>query len=93
MRARRRAWELVNVAKRGDRTSEIVDWVIVSLIVLNVAAVLLDSVASVRALFASWFFWFEIVSVAVFTVEYLTRLYACVEDARYRGAIHGRVNL
>jgi voltage-gated potassium channel len=65
---------------RGARdVSHYIDGCLVILILLNVAAVLLESMESVRAAFASEFRLFEIFSVAVFSIEYLLRLWSCVE--------------
>jgi len=62
--------------------SRIVDSCLVILILLNVAAVLLESMESVRLVFAAQFRLFEILSVAVFSVEYLLRMWVCVEGDR-----------
>jgi len=55
------------------------------LILLNVGAVILESVEQLNREHAKAFRMFEIASVAVFSVEYLLRLWVCVEDPRYSG--------
>ncbi len=49
-------------------------------------AVLLESMAELAARYAEAFWWFEVFSVAVFTVEYGLRLWTCNEDPRRRYA-------
>lgn len=61
------------------RSSRVIDSFLIGLIILNVLAVILESVPSIEARFATWFFWFELFSVAIFTVEYLVRIWAAVE--------------
>lgn len=91
MGLRRRVWEIVEVAAPGDRASRTFDITILTLIGLNVLAVVFGSVESVEARWGWQLYVFEIVSVAVFTVEYLARLWACVEDARYAHGLRGRL--
>lgn len=64
-----------------------------TLISLNVLAVILQSIASLDARFHGYFLAFEIVSVIVFTIEYTLRLWTCIERPEYRqqGPIAGRI--
>jgi voltage-gated potassium channel len=59
--------------------SRAVDSFLITLIVLNVIAVILESVPSIETRFAGWFLWFERLSVAIFTVEYLARIWSSIE--------------
>jgi voltage-gated potassium channel len=55
------------------------------LIGLNVLAIILESVNDIYAQFQTQFFWFEVFSVAVFSVEYLLRLWTIVEKRTKSG--------
>ena len=59
--------------------SRSVDGFLITLIVLNVAAVILESVPSIESRFGTWFLWFERVSVSIFTVEYIARIWSSIE--------------
>lgn len=59
------------------------DYFISGLIILNVIAIILESFEPVYAQFRDFFFWFEFFSVAVFSVEYLLRLW--VADMHFQG--------
>ncbi len=87
---RRRAWEVLEVAEVGDRTSHLFDLFIITLIFLNVIAVILVSVESLELQYGYYFELFELVSVIVFTVEYIARLWSCVADSRYARPVRGR---
>jgi voltage-gated potassium channel len=65
--------------------------VLVALIIGNVVAVILESVHSLHARFAGAFDAFEWFSVAVFTVEYLLRVWSATADPRYAHPVTGRL--
>ena len=64
---------------------------LVALILANVVAVILESVHSLHARFAPAFDAFEWFSVAVFTVEYLLRVWSATADPRYAHPVTGRL--
>ena len=87
-RIRRRTHELLRPPKPVNIASRAVDVVILALIVANVLTLILESVASVYNAYGSWFWVLEALSVAVFSVEYLLRVWSSVEDPRFAGP-HG----
>jgi voltage-gated potassium channel len=89
---RRRVWEIVEAARPGDVASRRFDVFILLLIALNVVAVIAQSVPRVEQDLAGPLFAFEAFSVAVFSVEYLARLWSCVEDPRFERPVRGRVH-
>lgn len=62
-----------------------------ALIVANVAAVILESVHALYARYRLAFDAFEWFSVAVFTVEYLLRVWSATADPRYARPVLGRL--
>ncbi len=76
---RRRVHEILEVAKPGDRPSRVVDTLLVVLIGTNVLAVIVESMPSLPAKQREALEIFDIISVAVFTAEYLLRIWSCVE--------------
>lgn len=52
------------------------------LIFANIVAVVLETVEPLAKAYARFFDWFEIVSVALFLIEYVLRLYACTASPR-----------
>lgn len=91
MNVRKRTWEIVEAAKAGDTASRVFDIAILALIFLNVMAVIIGSVQSVQERWGAFLDLFEIVSVIIFTVEYVARLWSCTVDPEYSGRIRGRV--
>ena len=90
--ARRRTWEILQPTGPGDWASRTFDAFILTLIVLNVLAILLESIPTIyRRVHPAFFFWFEVVSVAIFTFEYLLRVWSCVESPRFQPSLPGRL--
>lgn len=88
---RRRTWELLEPAAEGDAVGRFVDLAIRGLIALNVLAVVLETVPAIRDATGPAFHLFELLSVAVFSVEYLLRVWSCTATDRYSGAVRGRL--
>jgi len=70
-----------------------VETFLVGLIVANVVAATLETVPSINQVYGLHLIAFEVFSVAVFTIEYLLRLWTVPEDPRFRrtGALSGRI--
>ncbi|MCL5942955.1 MAG: ion transporter [Actinobacteria bacterium] len=93
-RLRQRMWDLLEVTYQRDDHSPVIDWYDTSLavlIILNVLAVVLASIESLGEAYAPYFYAFEVFSVAVFTIEYVLKLWVCTVDDRYSRPIVGRV--
>jgi voltage-gated potassium channel len=90
-RLKRRTYEIVERVDGDDREGYAFDLFVMALIVLNVAAVMVETVESLSAPAAGALRLFEVFSVFVFSAEYLLRLWSCTSDPRYRGSVRGRV--
>jgi voltage-gated potassium channel len=88
---RRRTHSFLNATKSAGGLSRAFNLFIVVLILLNILAMILQSVETIDKLVPRGFLWFEYFSVAVFSVEYLLRMWSCVEDSRYRRPVLGRL--
>ncbi len=90
-RVKRRAYEIVEPTPEGDRASHLFDIAILTLISLNLLAIALETIAPLAERAGGAFLVFEIVSVAIFTVEYLARVWVCTEDPEYAHPVKGRL--
>ena len=73
--------ELAGILEDTEHRSRAGRWLdgfLVTLILLNVLAIILESVPSFAAAYRQTFEQFELFSVLVFTFEYVTRIYCCV---------------
>lgn len=78
---RLRCYEVLERAEPGDRLSQIADVLLVTLIVLSATAIILESIGALYLDYGRYFLLFEVCTVGVFTIEYLLRLWCCVEGA------------
>lgn len=88
--ARRKTWQLL-AANEGGRSGRITDVAIMAIILTNVFAIILETVDALAAAYGPVFFWIEVVSVAIFTVEYIGRLWSCIEYPGYDRMIVDRL--
>ncbi len=89
--ARKRTYRILEKAAHGDVVSRSVDLFLITLIVLNVVVVILETVAALKLRYHHFFHYFDVISIAIFSVEYLLRVWACTVDPRFRSPFWGRV--
>ena len=90
---RTRIYEIVEATQPDDVHGQWFDYFIVALIITNVIAVILETVEGLYVAYTEFFTGFELFSVAVFTVEYLVRLWVVVDSSNenYRHPFNGRL--
>ncbi len=88
---KKRIYEILEVAAPGDRASRAFDIFLMTLIILNVLAVILGTVAKLSFRYSHLFRIFEIFSVLVFTGEYALRVWSCTVNPKYKRPVHGRI--
>jgi voltage-gated potassium channel len=72
---KQKIYNLVEKGAHGSKINLIFDYFIVSLIILNVTAVALDTLTGVNPAILQFLRIFEIISIIIFTIEFLMRLY------------------
>jgi voltage-gated potassium channel len=91
--ARHRVYVVLEGGRTGGVIGHVVEAVLITLIVANVLAYTLQSIPSVDAQYARFFVILEWVSVVIFTVEYLVRLWTALEDpTSQKGRYWGRIS-
>lgn len=86
-----RVYTILDLAEPHDLVSKYFDLFLLGLIFLNLIAVALETVDSLFEQYFWWFRGFEIISVAIFTIEYLLRVWSCTVNKDYRHPFWGRV--
>ena len=81
---RRRVWEILEHGRAGDRVARAVHAGILTLIVVNITAVVLETVPRLAAAYEPWFSAIELVSVVLFAAEYALRLWVAPEHPAFR---------
>ena len=88
---RYKIYALVNETPTSGELHHIFDFMIVVWVILSVLSVIFESVQSVNYYLHSEFVILDIMAVAVFSTEYLMRIYSCPEDPRFKGWLTGRL--
>jgi hypothetical protein len=83
---------LMNETPTSGRLHHQLDLIFIIFIIASVAAVFLETIPSVHEPLKLEFYWFDTIAIAVFTVEYLLRLYAAPEQDPNRSGIIGRLS-
>jgi len=76
-----RIYRLVEKGSHGNRTNKYFDYFIMSLIILSVISIILESIPEINGNYNRLLKGFNLFSIIIFTIEYLLRLY--VSDLTY----------
>lgn len=90
MTIRRRLYLTLEPTEKGGLPERIFEIALVCIIILNILAIILESVKSIQADYADLFRQFEVFSILFFTLEYILRVYSIVENPKYKDPIAGR---
>jgi voltage-gated potassium channel len=81
---RRGTYEVLEPGPGGSLASRVVERAIIALIVVNLLAVILESVPALEREYGKLFLVVELASLVIFTVEYFLRLWVAPEHEQYR---------
>ena len=84
-----RTFDIISKAEDDDRASRLFDLTIMSLILLSIVSIVLESFADIAAAYAHVFSFVEAFTVFVFTLEYALRIWTA--DLLYPGAKRPRL--
>jgi voltage-gated potassium channel len=76
----------------GDKHwDKVINVFIIVLIVLNVLAVIIETVEPIHNKYADFFYYFDLVSVIIFTIEYVLRVWSSNHEEKYKHSFWGRL--
>lgn len=79
-----KTYQLLESETGSSLTAKIITWFLISLIITNVAAVIIASEQEYYQLHKELFVTFELISLSLFCLEYLLRVWCCVEATKYK---------
>jgi voltage-gated potassium channel len=85
-----RIYEIIEGPVPGDTAHRAFEFFIVTLITANVLAVMMETEKAIHLRYSNAFKTFDTFSVAIFTIEYVMRFWACTKNPKFRGALLGR---
>lgn len=74
-----------------DKTAQYIEYFLIALIFLNIVAIVIETVKDIHDQYHQRLHEFEVFSVVIFTIEYLLRLWTCVENPKFRSRFGGRL--
>lgn len=77
MLSKKRVWSLLEPANEKDLNSKLVDMFLLMLITLNIIMVVVETVEEIYINHKLFFKYFEYLSVSIFLIEYIGRLWSC----------------
>lgn len=92
MTLRRRIYLTLEPTEKGGTIERIFEFFLIIIILLNIIAILADSIITIHNEYKLLFERFEIFSVVFFTVEYIARIYSIVENPTYKNPLKGRIS-
>jgi voltage-gated potassium channel len=90
-RRRAQLFAILHAPDPGNRTARWANYVLAALILANAVSITLESVPGLNRSLARTLWWFECVSTGLFIVEYLARVWTCVEQGHLSRPIAGRL--
>jgi len=89
-----KTYQLLESETKQGLTAKIVNWLLILLIVSNVTAAIVSSDQNYFVLYKQTFILFEKISLTIFSVEYLLRVWCCIEDIKYQNTpkLKARIN-
>lgn len=93
MNVRKRMAELLEQGHHDDQHSQVINLLLILLIAMNVVAIFLETVDPIYEKYQQLFWYFEVFSVVIFTIEYLARVWSSIdlEEAADSSPIRGRI--
>jgi len=90
-RVKHRLHELLEISDPHDNATKIFNLILFGFIILNVLAVIVETTPQSQHMH-QWLRDFETLSMWIFTLEYLTRIWTCNENPHYANAVTGRLH-
>jgi len=91
MTFRRRVYLILEPTEKRNILERIFEIILVTIIVLNILAIVSESIKEVHDQYGHLFHHFEVFSVVFFTIEYILRVYSIVEHKTYKHPVTGRL--
>lgn len=90
-RLRAQVFAILHARDAGNRLTRWVNYVLTLLILANAAAITVETLPGLTSAHRAALRWFETVSTGIFIVEYLARLWTCVEQHHLSDPVRGRL--
>jgi len=91
MTLRRCLYLILEPTEKGGVVERIFEVILISIITLNIFAIIFESVEAIELKYGNEFRKFEVFSIIFFTIEYFARVYSIVEHPKFKHPVWGRL--
>lgn len=91
MNVKKRCYEILFVVDEDDSTAVWINNFLQIVIILNIMAITIASVGNIQHDWKKPLYFLELMSVSVFSLEYIVRIWSCSLAAKYSHPLYGRI--
>jgi voltage-gated potassium channel len=88
---KRKVYSLLHPEIGDTRLDKVINAFIIFLIASNIVAVIIETVPGIYKNHEEFFHYFDVISVAIFSIEYVLRVWSANYETKYRHPIQGRL--
>jgi len=88
---RQNIFALLNPTPHSYEVNKYIDYVVILAVLISVICIILETVQEVNSVWSAEFKTLDILTVTIFSIEYVLRVYSCCEIQRYSKPIRGRI--
>jgi voltage-gated potassium channel len=88
---KQKVYSLLHPEVGDTKLDKVINAFIIFLIATNIVAVIIETVPSIYNGREHFFHYFDVVSVTIFTIEYILRVWSANCESKYKHRIHGRL--
>ena len=81
---------LLHPTQGNTRWDKIINVFLITLILLNLIAVILETEPEIYNSNKNFFHYFDLISVIIFTIEYVLRVWSCTHEKKYAALVLGQ---
>ena len=70
--------------KTDNKINRVFNNAMILIISLNIIAFILETEKDFYEDYKLYFYWFELISIGIFTIEYILRIYTCNVESKYK---------
>jgi len=82
---------LFNATPQSHSVNKYIDHVVIMSVLVSVVCIVLETVQEINSVWSAQFHTLDLITVAIFSIEYVLRVYSCVELKEYEMPIKGRI--
>ena len=88
---RQKVFSLLHPTPTSGPLHRYIDHLIILSVLVSVLSIIFETIAEVQAVFGPEFKLLEVITVSIFTLEYVGRVYSCCELPQYEHPVKGRL--